>query len=493
MSNEGAPTVAIIGAGPGGIAMGVRLAQDGYDFTVFDAADGFGGTWRKNTYPGAACDVPSHFYSFSFALNPRWSKTYANQPEILAYLERVATAHGLDEHLLAKTRVESLHWSDADQRWTVCTDSGATHEFDVVVSAVGMLDVPNVPEIPGAERFAGRVFHSSEWDHATLIAGERVASIGTGASAIQYVPEIAKDAGHLVVFQRTPIWVSPRFDEPFTAEQQDLFERDPLQARKIRDAALEQYELIDFAADGAQTTDATERAREYLRRKIADEELRAKLTPTYPVGCKRPLLSRTWFPTFTRPNVTLETSPIVEFTDRGLRTADGVEHAVDTVVFGTGFKAASYLASLDVRGRAGARLHDDWSDGAEAYLGTAIPGYPNLFTLYGPNTNGVTSIIFVLEAQAEYVGRILSGMRRDGLASVEVRRDVHDRYNAEIQSAMDGTVWLANCNNYYRHPNGKVVTQFPYSGRIFAQRLQAAQLGDFDTTIRAAGRREVLQ
>ncbi len=487
------PTVAVIGAGPGGIAMGVELSQRGCDFTIFDGADGFGGTWRKNTYPGAACDVPSHFYSFSFALNPRWSKTYANQPEILAYLERVAFAHGLGDHLVAGTRVVSLRWSDTDRRWTLRTHRGATHEFDVVVSAVGMLDVPNVPEIDGANRFGGRVFHSSRWDHSTSLVGERVASIGTGASAIQYVPEIARQAEHLTVFQRTPIWVSPRFDEPFSAEQQELFERDPLLAKQIRDSALEQYELMNFAEDGQQTTDATNRAREYLRRKIADDDLRAKLTPSYPVGCKRPLLSRTWFPTFTRPNVTLETSAIVEFTARGLRTADGTEHIVDTVVYGTGFKAANYLASLDVEGRAGIRLHDAWRDGAEAYLGTTVPGYPNLFTLYGPNTNGVTSIIFVLEAQTQYVCRLLDAMQHGGFDVVEARRDVHDRYNAEIQAAMDGTVWLANCNNYYRHPNGKVVTQFPYSGTAFARRLADVRLDDYHLTSRADGKREVLQ
>ncbi|MGZ6778798.1 MAG: flavin-containing monooxygenase, partial [Mycobacterium sp.] len=225
--------VAVIGAGPGGIATGIHLAAAGHDFTIFDRADGFGGTWRNNTYPGAACDVPSHFYSFSFALNPRWSKTFAAQPEILAYLERVASDHGLHSHLLSNTRVTELRWSDDAQRWSVVTAEGATHEFDVVVSAVGMLDVPNIPALPGADRYRGRTFHSSNWDHARSTAGERVASIGTGASAIQYVPEIARDAAHLTVFQRTPIWVSPRYDEPFTAEQHELFERDPDEARKV--------------------------------------------------------------------------------------------------------------------------------------------------------------------------------------------------------------------------------------------------------------------
>ncbi len=473
-------SIAVIGAGPGGIAMGIQLAAAGYDFTIFDRADGFGGTWRNNTYPGAACDVPSHFYSYSFALNPRWSKTFAQQPEILAYLERVAADHGLANHLLGNTRITEMRWAHDTRCWSLLTDDGATYEFDAVVSAVGMLDVPNIPKIPGAHRFRGRTFHSSTWDHSKSTAGERVASIGTGASAVQYVPEIAAVAAHLTVFQRTPIWVNPRYDEPFTAEQQELFERDPGEALKVRDAAFQAYEAANFGADSEMTTGLTDMAREYLTRKVADPALRAKLTPSYPVGCKRPLQSRAWFPTFARPNVTLETAPIAEFTEHGLRTADGIDHEFDTVIYGTGFHAADYLGSLDVYGTGGRRLRDDWADGAEAYLGTVVPGYPNLFTLYGPNTNGVTSIIYILEAQAEFVRRILDDMAVAGVRAVDVKREVHDTYNVEIQRAMEGTVWLANCNNYYRHPNGKVVTQFPYSGTTFVDMLSRVRLNHFN-------------
>ena len=473
-------SIAVIGAGPGGIAMGIQLAAAGYDFTIFDRADGFGGTWRNNTYPGAACDVPSHFYSYSFALNPRWSKTFAQQPEILAYLERVAADHGLANHLLGNTRITEMRWAHDARCWSLLTDDGATYEFDAVVSAVGMLDVPNIPEIPGAHRFRGRTFHSSTWDHSKSTAGERVASIGTGASAVQYVPEIAAVAAHLTVFQRTPIWVNPRYDEPFTAEQQELFERDPGEALKVRDAAFQAYEAANFGADSEMTKGLTDMAREYLTRKVADPALRAKLTPSYPVGCKRPLQSRAWFPTFARPNVTLETAPIAEFTEHGLRTADGIDHEFDTVIYGTGFHAADYLGSLDVYGTGGRRLRDDWADGAEAYLGTVVPGYPNLFTLYGPNTNGVTSIIYILEAQAEFVRRILDDMAVAGVRAVDVKREVHDTYNVEIQRAMEGTVWLANCNNYYRHPNGKVVTQFPYSGTTFVDMLSRVRLNHFN-------------
>jgi cyclohexanone monooxygenase len=372
-----------------------------------------------------------------------------------------------------------LRWSDIDARWTVETSQGNRFQVDVIVSAVGMLDVPNIPDIPGRQLFRGRVFHSSSWDHSKSTAGERVASIGTGASAVQYVPAIAAETQHLTVFQRTPIWVAPRSDEPFTEEQQQLFASDPAEVRKLRDSAFEQYEMADFDTTSDMTKLLTEVSYNYLMKKVRDPILRAKLLPDYPVGCKRPLQSRTWFPTFALPNVTLETAPIVAFTEHGLRTADGVEHPVDTVVFGTGFKAADYLSTLDVYGTGGRRLHDDWRDGAEAYLGTVVPGYPNLFTLYGPNTNGVTSMIYIIEAQAKFVGRMLEEMRRRGIRALDVRRDVHDAFNAEIQEAMLESVWQANCNNYFRHPSGKVVTQFPYSGRTFAKRLAEVEVDVF--------------
>ncbi len=355
------------------------------------------------------------------------------------------------------------------------------HEVDIVVSAVGMLDVPNVPAIPGRESFGGRVFHSSRWDHSKSTAGERVASIGTGASAVQYVPAIAAETEHLTIFQRTPIWVAPRFDDPFTPEQQALFASDPVEALKVRDEAFQQYEAADFDVESDMTKMLTDMSYGYLMKKVQDPDLRSKLLPDYPVGCKRPLQSKTWFPVFALPNVTLETSPIVAFTERGLRTADGVEHPVDTVIFGTGFKAADYLSSLDVYGRGGRRLHDEWSEGAEAYLGTVVPGYPNLFTLYGPNTNGITSMIYILEAQAEFVRRLLDTMTREAVAAVDIKRGPHDEFNAEIQRALDTTVWAANCSNYFRHPSGKMVTQYPYSGAMFAQRLAAVNLDVFDT------------
>lgn len=472
------PSVAIVGAGAGGIAMGLQLADAGYDFTIFERSDGFGGTWRHNTFPGAECDVPSHLYSFSFAPNPRWSKTYAMQPEILDYLESVALKGGLERQLRTNTNIETMRWSDEARRWTLTTEAGESYDFDAVVSAVGMLDIPNFPAIPGAEVFGGRAFHSSRWDHSRSLAGERVASIGTGASAIQYVPMIAAEAAHLTVFQRSPIWVAPKHDFPYTPEQHELFERDPGTAQKIRDEAFDAYESSSFDADADQTREATELSYAYLMRKVTDPELRAKLTPDYPAGCKRPLMSRQWFPTFALPHVRLETSPIVRFTEYGLLTEDGSEHCVDTVVYGTGFKAADYLSSLDVYGTGGRRLRDDWRDGAEAYLGTLVSGYPNLFVLYGPNTNGVNSILYIHEVQTAFVRSLLTAMEERGADAIEVKREVQDAYNTEVQTAMQGKVWLA-CDNYFRHPSGKVVTQLPFSGKTFATRTRDVHLEDY--------------
>jgi cyclohexanone monooxygenase len=273
--------------------------------------------------------------------------------------------------------------------------------------------------------------------------------------------------------------VSPRQDIPFTPEQQEQFERDPGAARELRDQIFDSYESSSFDVDATQTRDATALAYSYLTRKVADPELRAKLTPDYPVGCKRPLMSRDWFPTFALPHVRLETAPIVEFTARGLRTADGAEHVVDTVIYGTGFTAADYLSSIDVYGTGGRRLHDEWRDGPEAYLGTVVAGYPNFFILYGPNTNGVNSILYIHEVQTEFIRCMLDTMNRHHARTIEVKCDAQQRYNAEVQAAMAGTVWLSNCNNYYRHRSGKIVTQLPFSGKTFARRTRDLILEDY--------------
>ena len=458
------PTVAVLGAGAGGIAMGVSLKRAGFDFTIFEKSDGVGGTWRDNTFPGAACDVPSHLYSYSFEPNPWWSRTYATQPEILAYLERCCDRYGVRPHVRTGTAIRQARWNAPTCTWELTAESGERFSADVVVSGLGMLNVPHIPDLLGADRFRGRSFHSARWDHSKSLAGERVASIGTGASAIQYVPAIAPEVEHLTVFQRSPVWVSPRIDRAYTPEEQRRFARIPLAARRHRLGIWMTYQRARFTIDAEQTIALTEFARSYLARKIEDPDLRARLTPTHPVGCKRPLMSRDWYPALTRPNVTVVTEPIVEITETGLRTADGQVREADTIIFGTGFRANEFLSTIEVIGEGGRRLHDDWAEGAEAYLGLSVAGYPNFFMLYGPNTNGVNSILFFIEAQAHYVMSALRTMTVLRLGALDVRRRVMDRYNRRIQAAMVGTVWVAGCTNYFRARSGKVVTQLPSSG-----------------------------
>jgi cation diffusion facilitator CzcD-associated flavoprotein CzcO len=480
------PTVAVLGAGAGGIAMGIRLRRAGYPFTIYEQSDGVGGTWRDNTYPGAACDVPSHLYSYSFELNPWWSRTYATQPEILAYLERCTDRYGVRPHVRTNTSITEARWDSAGQEWELTAATGERFRAQVVVSALGMLNVPYLPDIPGAERFCGRTFHSARWDHSAVLTGSRVASIGTGASAIQYVPAIAPDVEHLTVFQRTPIWITPRMDATFAPEEQRRFARVPLAARRERWKIWLTYQRSNFRADSEQTTMMTELSRSYLARKIEDPALREALTPDYPVGCKRPLISRQWFPALNRPNVRLVTQPVTEITEDGLRTADGEHHRVDTIIYGTGFVANEFLSTIDVVGVEGRHLRHDWRDGAEAFLGISVSGYPNFFMLYGPNTNGVNSILFFHEAQSHYVMGALRAMGRLGIGAVDVRRRVMTSYNRRIQSAMQGTVWLSGCSNYFRAPSGKVVTQLPYSGGRYWLRTRLFPLWRYRTTRRVA-------
>ena len=398
--------------------------------------------------------MPSHLYSFSFAPNPWWSRTYATQPEILAYLEQCADRFGVRPHVRTNTAIGQARWDEDACRWTLVAESGETFSADVVVSALGMLNEPYVPSIPGASRFEGRAFHSARWDHSRPVRGERVASIGTGASAIQYVPAIAEDAAQVTVFQRTPIWITPRIDRAFTEDEQQRFARNRIAAWRHRAEIWWTYQRASLDTDSEQTRSMTALAQSYLERKISDPALRDELTPDYPVGCKRPLISREWLPALARPNVRLVTSPITEIDATGLRTADGEHHAVETIVYGTGFRANQYLSTIDVTGRDGRTLHDDWAPGAEAYLGITVAGYPNLFLLYGPNTNGVTSILFMHEAQVHYVMGALRSMTRRGRRALEVRRAVSDRYNRRLQRAMAGKVWTAGCDNYFTAPSG---------------------------------------
>lgn len=456
--------VAILGAGPGGLCMAVRLQQAGFDdFVVLEKADGVGGTWRHNRYPGCECDIPSHLYCFSFEPKSDWSKPYATQPEILAYLERLAERHGLLSHCRFGDGVKSARWLEQDARWRLSLESGGTLEADVVVSGIGMFNELAWPDIDGLHAFAGTSFHSARWDAQHDLSGETVGVIGSAASAVQLVPEIVDEAGQVHLFQRTANWVLPKQDTPYTPEQIRGFREHPETLRALRDEIFRRVDAGLTFSD----PDAVAELEGYGLMNlevVEDPELREKLRPRHPFGCKRPLLSNLYYAAFNRPNLELVTEAIARITPRGVLTVDGRERPVDTLIYATGFQTTRYLSAIEVVGRDDTRLEDAWRDeGAAAYLGIAVAGFPNLFLLYGPNTNN-GSILTMIEYQVDYVLRLVQRIVDEGLAWIDVRSEAMALYNREIDGRMaDVKAWQAGCNGYYRSPSGRIVTQWPGS------------------------------
>ncbi|HTZ12785.1 MAG TPA: NAD(P)/FAD-dependent oxidoreductase [Mycobacterium sp.] len=476
-------TIGIIGAGPGGIALGILLARAGFrDFTIFDREDGVGGTWRINTYPGLACDVKSHLYSYSFDLNPHWSRLWSPQPEILKYFERCVDEQGLQSHLRLGTEIRSARWDEHAQRWQLTTSAGEQHEFTVVVSAVGLFTQPVLPELVEAEPFTGTVMHSSRWDHSVDLEGARVAVLGTGSTASQLVPELAKVAAKVYSVQRSPTWILPKPDRPYTPRERWLFAHVPFAKKLYRTRLWLRSEAnISVIEHGSEKTqEFTAIARRLLENSVPDEQLRRKLTPDHPMGCKRLVFSSDYLAALTQPHVEVLNSPARYLQARSLVTEDGTERGVDVVVCATGYAAADYLGEIEVTGEGGATLRDVWRDGAHAYLGMAVPGFPNFFMLYGPNTNvGSNSVIFVLEAQARYIVRALRYLRRKGGSYVAVRPSAMANFLAKIDQWMQGTVWTTQCSNYFRVANGRVVTQWPRSARAFWGMTRRFNSADF--------------
>lgn len=455
---------AIIGAGFGGLGAAIRLQQDlgERDLVILERKADVGGTWWANTYPGAQCDIPSHLYSFSFAPNPNWTRTYPLQPELSTYLRDVARRFGLYDRIRTNTTVTALHWDDVHDRWNVETDAGAW-TADHVIAAPGPLSEPSLPDIPGIETFAGTTMHTAAWDGGHDLAGERVAVIGTGASAIQVVPRIAKVAGRLEVFQRTPPWVVPHRDRPITALERLVYRRIPALQRLVRAGVYFSRELlVPGLVYRPQIMKLVERvARRHIAKQVADPQLRAKVTPSYRIGCKRILPTNEWYPALQRHNVELVTDRITEIRPEGLVTADGAVHEVDTIVYATGFHVTDIPLAGMVTGRGGRRLSEDWDGSPQAYRGTTIAGYPNLFFLVGPNTGlGHNSIVFMIEAQLNY---IVDALRQTGgRGTIEVRDDAQRAYNARIQGRMDGTVWNSGgCSSWYIDAKGRNTTIWP--------------------------------
>jgi cation diffusion facilitator CzcD-associated flavoprotein CzcO len=465
--------IVVIGAGPGGLCAAIRLTEEGYhDVVLVERAPAVGGTWFHNRYPGAACDVPSHMYSFSFAPKLDWTRPYATQPEILRYFEDLAEQHGLTDRIRLGTAISSMRWDDTSSTWHLATDEGDELVADVVVSAIGMFTEKRDPAIPGLADFGGTVLHSADWDGEADLDGKTVAVIGTAASGVQLIPEVARRAGRLHVFQRTANWVLPKEDVPYTDEELERFRADPGAAAAVRDAIRARLEAAITYSDPVLLLGAEDAGRANLE-VVEDPDVRRRLTPDVPWGCQRPLASNDYYPTFNLPHVELVTDAIDHVDERGIVTADGVARAVDVIVLATGFAATRFLGAIDVTGRDGLRLADTWADGARAYLGVTTAGFPNLFMLYGPNTNN-GSILFMLECQVEHVVAQVQRMDDDDLEWIEVRPDVMDDYNERLQADLDGVaVWQASCSGYYRGPSGRIVTQWPHTMAEYQARTAA--------------------
>ena len=457
--------IVIVGTGFSGLGMAVRLREAGFDdFVVLERASTLGGTWRDNDYPGCCCDVPSHVYSFSFALNRGWTRGFAPQEEIRRYLEETADRFGVRPFIHFEREAVAAAWDERERRWTVETAAGETYASEVLISGAGALSEPLIPDIPGRARFAGAQFHSAEWDHDHDLRGERVAVIGTGASAIQFVPAIQPEVERLHLFQRTPPWVMPRWDHEITGAEHRLL-RLPLAPQLVRGLLYWLLELRVIGFRRPRIMQAADRvARWHLKRQVPDPELRRKLTPDYTMGCKRILISDDYYPSLTRPNVELVTDGIREIRERSIVTADGAEREVDTIIWGTGFHVIDQPIAHGVRGADGRTLAEHWrQEGMSAYKGTTVAGFPNFFFLLGPNTGlGHNSMVFMIESQIGYVMECLQRMRAQGAARVELRPEAQSAYNAELQRRLEGTVWTAGrCKSWYLDDSGRNTTRWP--------------------------------
>lgn len=478
--------VAIVGTGFSGIGMAARLRSEHVtDFIVLERADRLGGTWRDNDYPGAACDVPSHLYSFSFEPSPHWSRSFAPQSEILTYLNHVATKYGVVPHVRFRSAVEGAEWDARENLWRLSIADGSVISARVVIAATGALSRPAEPELSGRSTFQGPAFHTAAWNHSFEFEGKTVAVIGTGASAIQVVPALAPRVKALKLFQRTPPWIMPKVDRPIAAAERSLFARVPLVQKLLRTLLFLVFETraLGFVWKPALMWFPKLVARRHLRRRVRDAGLRAKLTPSYTLGCKRVLLSDDYFEALQRDNVELVTNPIAEIRAHSIATRDGTDRAVDAIVFATGFQVGDLAAPpFEIRGRDGVSLSQLWRTGPEAYLGTAVAGFPNLFFIIGPNSLlGHNSMVHVLEAHIGYIADCLAMMRHRDLEVVEVKRQVQDRFNHWVQRRMQRTIWAkGGCTNRYQTSAGKHVAIWPGSTIELCRRTARFDVASYD-------------
>lgn len=482
--------VIVVGGGFGGIAAAIELQNHGLrDITVLERAHDLGGTWLYNDYPGSACDVPSHLYSFSYAQRRDWSRLCSPQQEILDYLHEVAHDHGVDELVETGVDVTTCAWDDDEQRWTVTAADGRTWTGGALIIATGQLHQPAFPRIEGRDDFAGHSFHSARWDHDYDLRGKRIAVVGTGASAVQFVPPVAEQASRLVVFQRTGNWFLPRKNRPYPRWVRAAIMHVPgLQAYRRR-FIYEYGESLTLMIRHPRTWGRIGRARSaaFMRWQLRDPEVRRKAWPDYTFGCKRVLFSSHFLPALQRPNVELVTEAIVAMDASGLRTADGRHHEVDCVIYGTGFRTNDFMFPMEVRGAGGRSLAEAWAQGPHAHLGMTVPGFPSMFVMYGPNTNtSGGSIVFYLEMQASYIRQALQHLRDRGAAAIDVRPEVEAASDREVQARFEGTAWT-RCDSWYRDRHGRIVANWPGYMREYGARTAVLDPGEF-TFLPAASR-----
>lgn len=477
--------VAVIGSGFGGLGAAVRLRREGItDFVVLERADSVGGTWRDNSYPGCACDVPSHLYSFSFAPNPEWPRTFSGQQHIRAYLEHVADTFGLRPHIRLNHEVTLMRWDPEELYWRIETANGATFTADVVVSATGPLSDPKTPDIPGLDGFPGKVFHSARWDHDYDLTGKRVAMVGTGASAIQIVPSIQPEVGRMTLFQRTPPWVMPRMDRRISGAERWLHRTLPITGAARRGLlwGIRELQVSAFTKHPNELGLVEKIARSNIARAIKDPVLQAKLTPSYRIGCKRILLSSTYYPALARPNVDVVTSGLAEVRGSTAVASDGTRAEVDAIIFGTGFHVTDMPIAERVVGAEGVTLAESWTGGMQALRGATVAGFPNLITVIGPNTGlGNSSMILMIESQLNYMADYLRQLNALGRGvALDARPAAMDFWNRRVQQRMRRTVWnTGGCNSWYLDANGRNTTVWPGTTTEFRKATRAVDLGEY--------------
>ncbi|AHH15613.1 putative monooxygenase [Nocardia nova SH22a] len=465
------PSILIIGAGFAGLGMALELQRAGIDnFTIVEKAADLGGVWRENTYPNAACDVPSPLYSWSFEPKSDWPRRFSQQRDIHGYMRSVAEKYELPRKIRFGVEVTDAEFDTAQGNWQIRTADGEALTADVLIPAVGQLSRPAMPNLPGIDTFTGPAFHSAEWDHSVDLTGKRVACIGTGASAIQYIPAIQPTVGHLTLFQRSAAWVLPKFDTEYTALHHTLFKYFPPSRWAERFAIWTFFEVMALALTDVPWIKGPviAIADKHRAKAVSDPELLAKLTPDYAAGCKRGLFSNEYFPALAQPNVSVETTAIEAVTANGIRTADGVEHEVDVIVYGTGFKGTEFLAPMNIYGLGGRKLSDEWAaEGARAYLGMSVPGFPNLFMMYGPNTNvGSGSIIYMLEAQARYIRQVVEYLSARPRHFLAAQPAVEQSWDDWLQKRLVNTPWNF-CSSWYRNASGRITNNWPGATVLF--------------------------